>query len=138
MSETDLVPAAIRRSPTGRLVVSVAEMVLCEDPTLAAAVSRLCTYSVRAQVPLIATVASGAGKRHLLIGVDGVVHPVAAPAPSRTDYVPVPLPDQRRDLGESETDDLTSAEWVDRFILDPSAGEEEPPVRRRRRIFGRN
>lgn len=136
MERVELVPAAIRRSPTGRLAVSVAEMILGEEATLAAAVSKLCTYAIRAEVTLIATVASGAGKRFLMVGVDGVVHPVAAPAPARTDYVPVNF-DEPRDLGESATDEYTSQEWVDRYILDPTAAEDTAPRPRKRRIFGR-
>lgn len=136
MERVDLVPAAIRRSPTGRLAVSVSEMILGEESTLAAAVSRLCGYAIHAEVTLVATVTSGAGKRYLMIGSDGVVHPVAAPAPARTDYVPIPFDDKPRNLGESETDELTSQEFVDRYILDPSAAEESTPTRKKRRIFG--
>lgn len=131
MDGSSLVPAAIRRSPSGKLAVSVAEMDLGEDPNLADAVRRLCMYAIHAKVPLIATVTSGAGKRHMLINLDGVVETVAAPAPSRTDYVPVPM-DLPINMGSSPTDEHTTNEWVDRYILDPSADSPEPAKRRRR------
>lgn len=137
MTETKLVAAAVRRTNTGRLSVTVANMELGEEEQLAQALSKLCHYAVKAQVPLVVTIQTGSGKKFMVISETGYVTPASAPAPTRTDYVPIQI-DMPRSLGTADSDPYTTADWVERHVFDPTAEQPQgPPSRRKKWFFGR-
>lgn len=116
-----LTPASVHRGPTGRWVVRVDEMDLGEEADMAKAVSALCMHAIAQRMVLVVQLASGAGKRYLTVDSDGIVTPSSAPA-----NLVIPGPGNIG-LGQAETDEATSQQWVERFILDPTAGQYPAP-----------
>ena len=134
---SDLYPAAISRSPTGRMAVSVSGMELGEERNLAEAMHRLCTYAISQQIQMVATITTGAGTRYMAIDRSGIATPSAAPA--TTMLARALPPEGPRDLGNAATDADTTRQFVERFILDPTAGQPAPaPPKRRRLGFGKS
>lgn len=130
-NELRLVEAAVRRTTTGQLSVTVANMELGTATQLSDAIGTLCHYAIQADVPLVVTVAAGgAGKKYMVIDENGFVTPASAPAPTRSDYVPIQV-DLPRSLGSSDTDAYTTADWVERHVLDPTADQHAGPPPRR-------
>lgn len=138
MSEpSDLYPAAISRSPTGRMALSVAGMDLGEERNLAEAMHRLCTYAINQQIQMVATIKTGAGTRYMAIDRSGIATPSAAPA--TTLFTTALPPEGPRNLGTAATDVDTTRIFVERFILDPTADQKTGPPPKRRRIgFGKS
>lgn len=134
MNDVSLVAATVQRTTTGSLSVAVAGMELGEERQLADALSKLCHYAIHAQVTLVVTVQTGAGKKYMVVDETGYVTPAAAPAPTRDDYVPVNI-DFPRTLGTAESDPYTTAEWVERHVFDPNADRPDGPPRKRRKWF---
>lgn len=139
----DITPATIARGDRGTLVVEVDGMALGDSPHLADAVHCLCEFAIRQQQALVVTVTSGSGKQYMSIDKTGLVSPAAAPAPRNVS----PMSDafvapKERDLAHARSDEITSNQWVQRYILDPTQAspappEQTPPPRRRRGLFRR-
>lgn len=134
MTEPRLVAAAVRRTNIGKLSVSVANMELGEESRLADAISKLCHYAVGAKVPLVVSIQTGAGKKYMVIDETGYVSPASAPAPTRTDYVPIHV-EMPRSLGSAESDQYTTADWVERHVFDPTADQHQGPPPKRKKWF---
>lgn len=137
MTASTLYPATIKRSPRGRLAVTVANMELGEDPNLAVAVHRLCNYAIRHSLNIVVTITTGAGVRYMSIDTEGVAAACSAPA-AAIDVSDLPeIDSEQANLGTSETDFHTTGDFVEKYILDPSAGAPPPPQKKRRFGFGR-
>ncbi|KQP62865.1 hypothetical protein [Nocardioides sp. Leaf285] len=131
--------ATISRGLRSALVVEIEGMVVGERPDLADAVYALCEYAMNTQVVLVVKVSSGSGHQHMTIDTAGQVSYSAAPAPrSASSRPPAAL---TRSLATNSNEQITSSQWVERYILDPAQAtpDQTRPTEatRRRGLFGR-
>lgn len=136
ISDPSYVPAAIKRGNGGKMAVYLADVFMAEEHGIAEAISSLCEYAVRQKVEIVITITvSGSGKRYMHIDHTGFSRPVSAPAPSTSTHVPN-AEGFSKGLGSADTDELTGADWVDRYVLDPTAETPTgPPSKKKKRRF---